>query len=517
MRFTCDSCQAQYSISDDRVGDRILRVRCKRCGSVILLKAPEAVEHEDPPAAVSTDDATRVLRQDEVRRAIEQASVGKRTASVSDAKEWFFLDAGEQLGPFTVAVLREKAKAGRLQPRTYVWREGMPDWLRLETLPELRTLIEEPVAVAEPPDLSSEDFHEERTEIGVLALFDDEPPEEASTDAPERPTAAPLKKDDAWADELADGLAGDVGDLGRRLLGADAPVDFAKSPKPDPFANVPDAEGFVEAAPGETTNAVIQASGARERKTGRLVAGVLVGVVVVGLLVWFGGQSGVFVPPEPPPRKEPLAPTVDWTKVEAMDDSALGVLSGEAKKKEEDARRRAAAQRRDAEELAGLIPQDVDDRGAIKRANNDAPAVGLSLQQQADLARLREERASGGGPGGARPRQFVETGFDVRSASSDGPDGKGVARKVAEAQPAIGNCVGHALRRNPSQKLGKVTVVATVGASGIVTRAEFRDDRSGVATGELGECVRRVIKGIVFPAFDGDAVDLEIPLVLSGG
>src|SRR5688572_14079302 len=41
MRFVCDSCRAQYMISDDKVGAKGVKVRCKKCGYVILVRPPE--------------------------------------------------------------------------------------------------------------------------------------------------------------------------------------------------------------------------------------------------------------------------------------------------------------------------------------------------------------------------------------------------------------------------------------------------------------------------------------------
>ncbi|HVE82125.1 MAG TPA: MJ0042-type zinc finger domain-containing protein, partial [Myxococcales bacterium] len=38
MRFVCDSCRAQYMISDDKVGAKGVKVRCKKCGYVILVR-----------------------------------------------------------------------------------------------------------------------------------------------------------------------------------------------------------------------------------------------------------------------------------------------------------------------------------------------------------------------------------------------------------------------------------------------------------------------------------------------
>ena len=37
MRFECDSCQAQYKISDDKVRGRVVRFPCRRCNHKILI------------------------------------------------------------------------------------------------------------------------------------------------------------------------------------------------------------------------------------------------------------------------------------------------------------------------------------------------------------------------------------------------------------------------------------------------------------------------------------------------
>src|SRR5262249_43016436 len=58
MRFLCDSCRAQYMISDDKVGPRGVKVRCKKCGYVILVRRgePAAANAELPAPAPPAQD-----------------------------------------------------------------------------------------------------------------------------------------------------------------------------------------------------------------------------------------------------------------------------------------------------------------------------------------------------------------------------------------------------------------------------------------------------------------------------
>jgi predicted Zn finger-like uncharacterized protein len=62
MRFVCDSCRAQYMISDDKVGAKGVKVRCKKCGHVILVRPAGASASKDDgapeaPAAEATASA----------------------------------------------------------------------------------------------------------------------------------------------------------------------------------------------------------------------------------------------------------------------------------------------------------------------------------------------------------------------------------------------------------------------------------------------------------------------------
>jgi uncharacterized RDD family membrane protein YckC len=41
---------------------------------------------------------------------------------------WYYVEAGQQAGPVDEAQLDELARAGKIQPETLVWREGMANW-----------------------------------------------------------------------------------------------------------------------------------------------------------------------------------------------------------------------------------------------------------------------------------------------------------------------------------------------------------------------------------------------------
>ncbi len=63
MRFVCESCRAQYMINDEKVGPKGVKVRCRKCGYVILVKRAEAAKVSAPPSLEAEDSlATQVMQ-----------------------------------------------------------------------------------------------------------------------------------------------------------------------------------------------------------------------------------------------------------------------------------------------------------------------------------------------------------------------------------------------------------------------------------------------------------------------
>ncbi len=57
MKFECDSCHAQYMIADEKVGKRGVKVKCKRCSHVIVVRPDSDVSKKAPAAADARVDA----------------------------------------------------------------------------------------------------------------------------------------------------------------------------------------------------------------------------------------------------------------------------------------------------------------------------------------------------------------------------------------------------------------------------------------------------------------------------
>jgi predicted Zn finger-like uncharacterized protein len=129
MKVSCQSCGAKYTIADDKVRGRKVKIRCKSCGSPIVVdgqsEAPSPAEAQaetavNAPPATATPDVWTVNLSD----------TDQRTMSTQD------IVAGWQSGVVT--------------SDAFVWKEGMGDWVAVHEHPDLKPLIGAPAAAASP-------------------------------------------------------------------------------------------------------------------------------------------------------------------------------------------------------------------------------------------------------------------------------------------------------------------------------------------------------------------------------
>jgi TM2 domain-containing membrane protein YozV len=72
------------------------------------------------------------------------------------AAEWFYIGHYGQLGPLTREQVAELIDGGVVERDTYVWRNGMADWLPAERVVELQSAFQaSPIPVAPPPPPSA--------------------------------------------------------------------------------------------------------------------------------------------------------------------------------------------------------------------------------------------------------------------------------------------------------------------------------------------------------------------------
>lgn len=167
MKFFCDQCNAQYMIADEKVGPRGVKVKCKKCTHVIVVKPADRTTVDAPaqqtakaaggkaaPAAPRRTEAEisgafDSLFGNESPSAAPSASAGvwsnatkkDSPASATGEKEWYVAIEDAQVGPVGMSELTQRWDAREITENSLAWKAGMPDWVPIADIPELSRLI----------------------------------------------------------------------------------------------------------------------------------------------------------------------------------------------------------------------------------------------------------------------------------------------------------------------------------------------------------------------------------------
>src|SRR5579859_2699345 len=117
MKFVCDSCNTKYSIADERVHGRVLKIRCKTCDHVITVRE----EHKTPAPGNIADLARGVGDGD------DHTVVSMPPAPTAEpaADEWYVSFDGEQEGPMPLARALDRVRAERPKGKeAHAWKPG---------------------------------------------------------------------------------------------------------------------------------------------------------------------------------------------------------------------------------------------------------------------------------------------------------------------------------------------------------------------------------------------------------
>lgn len=125
MKISCQSCPAKYTIADEKVVGKIVKIRCKKCGSTIVVNG-----NEFSPGGAEAGGA----------EAGEQWTV-----NVSD---------GDQR-TLTYEEIQTEFANGVVNEETYCWKEGMADWLPLREITELAGILGGGLMGSAPPPMHS--------------------------------------------------------------------------------------------------------------------------------------------------------------------------------------------------------------------------------------------------------------------------------------------------------------------------------------------------------------------------
>ena len=139
MKFVCDNCQQRYHVDDKKVGRRTLRIRCKQCGSIIVVRDPGIA---DSRPSIHPARASAVQRIASRRPAGTQHSVSGSLQKI-DELAWHYARNGKSFGPFEEDDLIAKFLSGQIGDEAFVWNADMDGWRPATEIPVFVPAISE--------------------------------------------------------------------------------------------------------------------------------------------------------------------------------------------------------------------------------------------------------------------------------------------------------------------------------------------------------------------------------------
>jgi predicted Zn finger-like uncharacterized protein len=512
VKFNCDRCQTRYSIGDDKVRGKVLKIRCKTCGNIVVVREQTSTMSV-PDSVGATAQVTQsaitsaVTAQPQQARSQQsqpapsaQSVAGGATgplppvprASSSGNVDWYVAIKGKQHGPASRDDVARLYREGKITDRTYLWNEQMTAWTRLREVPAFAFLMTEPAPQARrppPPPPPSEEGQQQGAEI--------------------------IPFDEA-----------------RRAR------DQGVSPVTnDPFAAVSSPGLGGDGAPRDSTRVFIMQAGLanraeKHRRYAYVAAAVVTLLVGVCLLDYQGileipGLHSAIAAVAHPKEVSPVANTgAVWDEGEE-DPELKCKLMPDREKCIRDTIASNVTKRAKKGGGGGAASKGIAGAGAIGGAgvgNIDIGTTGggesSGLQRTTDDGALgsaslltdseRKILASLGTKGPTTPT--LRKDADVPAVDTGKVDPAVVSKVVKDNAAAIQDCVEKAAKTGDVPH-GKQRLVVSIESTGKVSAARF--ENGAVNASPVGECIVKVAKKWRFPPFTGDPVDVDMPLLLS--
>ena len=138
VKISCPACAAKYSIADEKVQDKLAKIRCRKCGTTIVIDGKV-----NPPSVYAGDGAAS-----QVDAAPQVSDPGAGAVGPGE----YSIDFGDNdQRTMSVAEIVTAYNAGQMTAETFVWADGMADWQPLGQVPALVDALHAASAPAAAP------------------------------------------------------------------------------------------------------------------------------------------------------------------------------------------------------------------------------------------------------------------------------------------------------------------------------------------------------------------------------
>lgn len=504
MKFSCEKCQTRYSIGDEKVRGKVLKIRCKTCGNIVVVREQTATSQAAMPelVAASAGGATTTAPaplQSQPRPAPQAPAFPPQAQRPVVDVDWYVAIKGKQHGPAKKDEIVRLFREGKITDRSYLWNEGMAAWTRLREVPEFAGLLTGDTTPRRPPPPPPPS--EEQNQGAEIIPFN-EAKRAREAQAPHDPFAAVTVRG---------------GNLG--------PVTN------DPFAAVGASSPGGDQAPRDSTRVFIMQAGLhnRDKKHKRYAYGAGVAVVLLGTALYLDFKEIIAIPglhsvvnvvtqreAKPPPIE--MASTDAWDTAEE-DPKLKCKLMPNPEKCVKDTMalndlRRARKKAKSAKTDTTLDPNNFNTSGpgadpSLRAAVGTGVGGTADISDQGEAARIKAVFANDG-----KKLTVPKPRIEPVAISGSDIDAEAVFKTIAQNNESIRACVEEGAKVGNVPQ-GRQVLVIGIEPNGKVSKASFKDGPTSASP--VGECIRGAAKRWKFQAFPGPAADVEVPLILSVG
>ncbi len=498
MRFVCKHCGSKYTIADEKVRSKILKIRCKKCDSIIEVR--DARSSIPPPRGAPTKKKSKppssVLEgkfAESFRPKKSGASKGtpglfeavKHSAEILEQKEtdhvqWFVAIDDNPRGPMPASKVHSHRRVKQVDDGSLVWKEGMTDWVPLRNCKELVGLLarldldlgqieteEEKAKQAHPKlGLFAEQEAPDKSplkgrSIGLIGDRIDVPPEEKSQESSSPAPEATASNEPSFGRD-------DFGDLDDLSLDTYGTVGSIQTLAPPRAVNSYQNRLYMLTAVGFF----------------------VIAVVTLGIALFGGGGSGETITVK---TVEKVIEKVVYR--DRLAEEAVNITDSPAVETAKKVKHGSKSRR-------------VSKGDKARSKEGDKPKVDAKTQEL--MKRLGLSAPTGSAPIGSRTKR-VGTSKGAATGSLSPNQVKSV---VDRNKSRLKSCYERALKvgEAPEDKDIRVDFKLVVGSSGMVKRTVITGDGARIPT--LKGCLSRSVRKWVFPQSSGDS-PVEFPFLFT--
>lgn len=455
--------------------------------------------------APQPDEKTKEGKRSEEKRFLEdrdESSIEKREEREKEEEAtWYYSRGGEQKGPFTDTEIQELVESNVITPKTFVWKDGMMDWMRAGRCREFSRF------------LSVEPILEKKEKNAVEALRLDEVNKKYRTDPAAESSSEssnPHLQEEFFNKEVVD----------RAVESHDEEVDWSRLPSSE------DTE-----VPRENTRIFIMRAGLSESAKRRrmllraVIATILIGVFIFVFLknlnpilsaVGIKMRTGIDLEMEDLDKDTLSSMTPE--ERERYRKALLGIKESKNLSKEQKKSLAMAIKQKKDSDISNLLFNTKVEGNAVIYENLGRErlqgnfASGANLDLEGKLANTGTTTKI---EGVDLSSKINREEIDLTSRLPDRVDNLNesiIMAIVNKNRGSLKYCYERHLKASSSLE-GKVVFKITIQNSGQVGKVESLSNK--IAGSLFEECILKELKKWTFPKFRGEPIVFEVPFVLT--